>query len=90
MFDLALVVPDAVTSAQVEDVVRTAVGGVLERLELFDEFRGGDLPSGTRSLAWRLTLRDPQRTFSQKEIEGRKQRLLRALEEALGVRQRST
>jgi phenylalanyl-tRNA synthetase beta chain len=88
-FDLALVVADDVTAGEVAEVLRSAAGDVLERLQVFDEFRGGELPLGTRSLAWRVTLRDPQRTFSQKEIEGRKQKLLRALEDSLGVRQRT-
>jgi hypothetical protein len=61
----------------------------LERLTLFDEFRGAGLPTGTRSLAWRLTFRDATRTLRDKEIEGRTNKILRALEGELGVRQRS-
>jgi phenylalanyl-tRNA synthetase beta chain len=90
VFDLALLVPDDVPAARVEEVARTAVGDLLERLVLFDVFRGGDVPAGSRSLAWRLTLRDPQRTLRDKEVEGRRQKLLRALEGELGVRQRAS
>ena len=39
-----------------------------------------------RSLAWRLVLRDPTRTLREKEVEGRRQKLLKALESELGVR----
>ncbi|MBV9880957.1 MAG: phenylalanine--tRNA ligase subunit beta [Gemmatirosa sp.] len=89
-FDLALVVPDETPAARVEEVLRSAAGELLERIELFDLFRGGDVPAGARSLAWRLTLRDPQRTLRDKEVEGRRAKLLKALEGELGVRQRST
>jgi len=87
--DLALLVPDAVLAADVERVIRNNGGELLERLALFDEFRGAGLPQGTRSLAWRLTFRDATRTLRDKEIEGRTNKILRALEGELGVRQRS-
>jgi phenylalanyl-tRNA synthetase beta chain len=62
----------------------------VERIELLDEFRGRDVPAGARSLLWHVTLRDPQRTLSTKEVDARRQRLLKALQETLGVRQRAT
>jgi phenylalanyl-tRNA synthetase beta chain len=87
--DLALVVPDSVRAGDVERVIRNNGGELLERLVLFDEFRGAGLPAGTRSLAWRLTFRDATRTLRDKEIEGRTNKILRALEGELGVRQRT-
>jgi phenylalanyl-tRNA synthetase beta chain len=87
--DLALLVPETVRAGDVERVIRSNGGDLLERLVLFDEFRGAGLPSGTRSVAWRLTFRDPTRTLRDKEIEGRTNKILRALEGELGVRQRS-
>ncbi|MFN7458054.1 MAG: hypothetical protein ACK5U0_11690, partial [Gemmatimonas sp.] len=56
----------------------------------FDEFRGAGIPAGMRSLAWRLTWRHPERTLRDKEIEGRRARLLELLEKDLGVRPRAT
>ena len=88
-FDLALLVPDALLAAQVEAVLRTVSGPQLERCELFDEFRGAGVPAGTRSLAWRLTFRHPERTLREKEIEGRRTLVLKTLEAQLGVRPRT-
>ena len=87
--DLALVVPNSLVAADVERVIRSNGGDLLERLVLFDEFRGQGLPPDTRSLAWRLTFRDASRTLRDKEIEGRTNKILRALEGELGVRQRT-
>jgi phenylalanyl-tRNA synthetase beta chain len=89
-FDLALLVPDEKTASEVEVVLRRSGGELLERVELFDEYRGVGLPEGVRSLAWRLTFRDPVRTLRDKEIEGRRQKILRSLESELGVRPRIT
>jgi phenylalanyl-tRNA synthetase beta chain len=90
VLDVALLVPDGMAAADVERVLRTSGGDLLERVELFDEYRGEGLPEGARSLAWRLTFRDPVRTLRDKEIEGRRQKILRSLESELGVRPRIT
>jgi len=87
-FDLALVVPNRLTSAEVEAVIRRDAGDLLERLVLFDQFRGAGVADGHRSLAWRLTFRHPERTLRDKEVDARRQKLLRTLESELGVRQR--
>ena len=89
-FDLALLVPSGTAAAQVEAVIRRSAGEMLERLELFDEFRGSGIPEGYRSVAWRLTFRHPERTLRDKEVEGRRDKLLRTLENELGVRQRTS
>jgi phenylalanyl-tRNA synthetase beta chain len=88
--DLALIVPDSVTSDQVRNVIREAAGDLLESLEVFDEFRGAGLADGTRSLAWRLTFRHPERTLRDREIQGRTGKILSTLEAALGIRQRTS
>lgn len=87
-FDLALLVPEAVTAAQVEQSIRGAAGDLLEALIPFDEFRGAGIPDGIRSVAWRLTLRHSERTLREKEIEGRRDKILRTLDQELGVRPR--
>ncbi|AMW05033.1 phenylalanine--tRNA ligase subunit beta [Gemmatimonas phototrophica] len=89
-FDLALLVPDGIAASTVESALRTGGGELLERVQLFDEFRGPGVPDGVRSLAWRLTWRHPERTLRDKEIEGRRSRLLELLDKELGIRPRAT
>jgi phenylalanyl-tRNA synthetase beta chain len=84
-FDLALFVPNTMPAEMVERVMAEAGGELLERMELFDEFRGPGIPEGKRSLAWRLTFRHPERTLRDKEIDGRRSQLLRALQKELNV-----
>ncbi|MEO8911294.1 MAG: phenylalanine--tRNA ligase subunit beta [Gemmatimonadaceae bacterium] len=87
--DLALVAATTVTAAQIEAVVRREAGELLETLTLFDEFTGQGIPEGSRSLAWALTFRDPERTLKDKEVQGRTEKIVKALEGELGVRQRT-
>lgn len=88
--DLALLVPDTTLAATVEATLKAAGGELLERVELFDEFRGTGIPAGMRSLAWRLTWRHPERTLRDKEIEGRRSRVLDILDKELGIRPRAS
>jgi phenylalanyl-tRNA synthetase beta chain len=89
-FDLALLLPPDVSAAQVETVVRAAAGDLLERLMAFDQYEGSGVEAGYRSVAWRLTLRHPERTLRDKEIEGRRAKILAALQQELNVRQRTS
>ena len=89
-FDLALLVPESVRAADVERVMRAAAGELLERLVAFDLYEGPGVDAGHRSVAWRLTLRHPERTLRDKEIDGRRAKILSALQTELNVRQRST
>ena len=88
-FDLALLVPERISAGEVEAVLRRGAGDLLESITLFDEYRGKGVEAGLRSLAWRLTLRHPDRTLRDKEVEGRRDKLLKTLEHELGIRQRS-
>ena len=58
---------------------------LLEGLELFDVYRGEGIPEGTRSLAFRLRFRAPERTLKDKEVDRAVQSVLRWLEEELRV-----
>jgi phenylalanyl-tRNA synthetase beta chain len=88
-FDLALLVPETLPAAEVEQVLIRTGGELLERCVLFDEFRGAGVPAGMRSLAWRLTFRHPERTLRDKELDGRRAQLLKTLENQLGVKPRT-
>ncbi|MFN2637173.1 MAG: phenylalanine--tRNA ligase subunit beta [Gemmatimonadaceae bacterium] len=88
--DLALLAPLSVTAAQMDAIIRREGGELLESLTLFDEFVGQGIPEGSRSLAWALTFRAADRTLKDPEVQGRKEKIVKALEGELGVRQRTT
>jgi len=88
--DIALVLPAGVHAAVVAAVLARAAGPLLERLEVFDEYRGPGVPAGYRSVAWHCTFRDPARTLREREVDELLAGGLRALEDELGVRRRET
>jgi phenylalanyl-tRNA synthetase beta chain len=86
--DVALVLPAGVSAAQVAGVLRRELGPLLERLEVFDEYRGPGIPAGHRSVAWHASFRDPERTLREGDVEAWLKRGVAALEGELGVRRR--
>ncbi|HKC46212.1 MAG TPA: phenylalanine--tRNA ligase subunit beta, partial [Gemmatimonadales bacterium] len=87
--DLSLVLPGGVTADQVEAVLRREGRPLLERLEVLDEYRGPNVPAGTRGVTWRCLFRDPARTLVDREVDAVIRRALTALEGELGVRRRT-
>jgi phenylalanyl-tRNA synthetase beta chain len=85
MRDLALLLPGGVTVARVLDVVGETGGALLESVRVLDEYRGGGLPAGRRSVALRLVLRDRERTLREADVDAVIQRLLTNLGQALDV-----
>jgi phenylalanyl-tRNA synthetase beta chain len=70
LMDLALVVGEAVPAAEVADALHEGAGELLENLRLFDVYTGPPVPAGSRSLAYALTLRAPDRTLTSEEATG--------------------
>ena len=83
--DLAVVVAGDVPAAQVLELVRRAGGRLLHSAAIFDVYEGDQVPSGKRSLALRLTMRSPERTLTEKDIGGVREKVLAALERELGA-----
>jgi len=66
--DIALVVPDGVSSAEVMEAVLTQGKPELKQVRLFDLYRGPNLPTGFRSLAYRLLFQNQDRTLNDQEV----------------------
>ncbi|MFZ9384667.1 MAG: phenylalanine--tRNA ligase subunit beta [Ilumatobacteraceae bacterium] len=67
--DLAFTVPSSVTAEKVEKALRQSAGSLLVSLELFDVYRA-DAAAESRSLAFRLRLQSNDRTLTDADIAG--------------------
>jgi phenylalanyl-tRNA synthetase beta chain len=83
--DLALVVDDKQAAAAVEAVIRKAGGALLRDVALFDVYRGGQLASGKKSLAYALTFRADDRTLTDADVAKLREKILKAAERELGA-----
>jgi phenylalanyl-tRNA synthetase beta chain len=87
--DLAVIVPDDVSAARVEELIKSLGGDRLESLTLFDFYRGRQVKAGCKSLAYSLAFRDPERTLTDEEIDSIVARILRGLNKEHGIELRS-
>jgi phenylalanyl-tRNA synthetase beta chain len=83
IIDLAFVTPRALHAQDLAFALRGADGSV-EAVELFDVYRGTNLPEGTRSLAYRVRLNSDESTLSEKDVAAARVRLI-ARAESLGA-----
>ena len=86
--DIAVVCGDSVTVAALSDCIRAAGGKLLRSVELFDIYRGKGIASGSKSAAFRLTLRADDRTLTDADSDGVVSAVLVALEKELNAKLR--
>jgi len=66
--DLALAMDETVAVGPLMAAMRKAGGELLESIEMFDVYRGGQLEQGKKSVAFSLTFRAPDHTLTEPEI----------------------
>jgi phenylalanyl-tRNA synthetase beta chain len=87
--DIAFFIPTQFSVAEIDRAIRKVAGPLLESVELFDEYRGQNVPEGQRSLAFRLVYRASDRTLTDEDIEPVHQQVREALIEKFRVDLRS-
>ena len=85
---MALLCNEELPVAELEKVIRDAVGNILETLTLFDVYRGAQVAEGKKSVAFSLTMRAADRTLTDEEADAAIKRALKALSK-LGAELRS-
>jgi phenylalanyl-tRNA synthetase beta chain len=83
--DLALVVDEDLSAVQVRDAIAKAGGKLLQKIELFDVYRGEPIAPGEKSLAYTLTYQAMDRTLTDEEINRLQTRIQRRLEKEVGA-----
>jgi len=87
--DIAFFAPVEVAVVEMQGAMKQAAGSLLDSVELFDEYRGDNVPAGQRSLAFRLIYRSGNRTLSETDVEPAQQKVRDILVEKFGVSLRS-
>jgi phenylalanyl-tRNA synthetase beta chain len=83
--DMAVVVRDDVAAGDVEGAVRRAAGPLAEEVRLFDRFKGGAIPAGHASLAFRVVYRAADRTLTDAEVDAQHARVVSEVKEQFGA-----
>ena len=86
--DLAFAVPDEVLATELVEAARAAVPE-LRSMEPFDVYRGDQVGEGRKSIAFRVEFRSPERTLTDQEAAGLREKIVAALRERFGAELRA-
>jgi phenylalanyl-tRNA synthetase beta chain len=81
--DVAMLVPETVTHEAVMNAVKKAKPANLENVELFDLFRGRNIPVGQKSVAYAFTYRHPEHTLTDAEVNAAQEKLIEQFRQSL-------
>jgi phenylalanyl-tRNA synthetase beta chain len=87
--DLAFFASLDLSVAEITETIELAGGKLLQQVELFDEYKGKNVPEGQRSLAFNLVYRSGDRTLTDADIEPLQQKVRKALVKEFNVTLRS-
>jgi phenylalanyl-tRNA synthetase beta chain len=83
--DVAMLVPESATHDAVLAVVKQIKPAHLERVELFDIFRGKNIPAGQKSVAYAFTYRSGERTLTEAEVQAAHENVVEQFKQRLGA-----
>jgi phenylalanyl-tRNA synthetase beta chain len=81
--DIAMLVPEATTHDAVLGAVKQAKAVNLEGVELFDVFRGKNIPAGQKSMAYAFTYRSAEKTLTDAEVNAAHEKIVEQFKRAL-------
>ena len=81
--DVAMLVPEATTHEAVLQTVKQSKPANLESVELFDIFRGKNVPAGQKSMAYAFIYRNPERTLTDSEANAAHEKLVEQFKQRL-------
>ncbi len=84
--DIALVVDEEMDAEDVIRVIRKMKDKLVESVEIFDVYRGKNIPEGKKSMAFRIWYQSRDRTLTDEEVNALHSKLARRIEERLDAR----
>ncbi len=83
--DLALIVPEEITAGDIIEVIKINSGAILEEVELFDYYKGRQIPEGKKSLALKLTYLDKDKTIKEEDVAREIEKVIKELKNRFNV-----
>ena len=87
--DLAFVVPEEVAAGELVDAAKETAGAELREMRPFDVYRGEQVGEGRKSVAFAVTFQSAERTLTDEDAAGLRERIVTALGERFGAELRS-
>lgn len=79
--DLSLLCDDKLPAAEIEKAIRKASGNVLEKVTLFDVYKGKQIEEGKKSISYSISMRSHDGTLTDEQADSVMKKVLKALKE---------
>ncbi len=87
--DIALIVKDEIFVKQIEDIIKANGEDLVESYKLFDVYKGSQIESGYKSIAYSITYRSKEKTLTDEDVAKVHDKILSELSEKLNANLRS-
>lgn len=79
--DLSIICDDEIPSAKLEAIIRKSVGKILEKVTLFDVYKGKQIADGKKSISYSIVMRSHDGTLNDEQADNAMKKVLKALSE---------
>lgn len=86
--DIAVLVEDSIEVKKIEDIIQKLGKGIIEQVELFDVYKGKQIPEGYKSVAYSLVYRAEDRTLTDEDVNKVHDAIVKELETKLNAKLR--
>jgi len=86
--DIAVLVDDAVLAFDIEDTISKTGGAIVEKVKLFDVYKGEQIESGKKSMAYAIVYRDINKSLTDADVSKVHDKILKTLETKFGAQLR--
>ena len=88
-FDAAFTVDKQIRAGELTDQIKKSAGNLLKSVQVFDVYEGENLGKEKKSIAFRLTFLDSNKTLNIKDVEPVVKKIVQQLEKSAGAKLRS-
>ena len=79
--DLSIICDDEIPGAKLESAIKKAVGKILEKVTLFDVYKGKQIAEDKKSVAYSIIMRSHEGTLTDEQADNAMKKVLKALGE---------
>ncbi len=83
--DIAILVDDSVMVKEIEDIITANGAGMVESVKLFDVYKGKQIQSGKKSVAYSIAYRLDYKTLTDGEVSEVHEKIVQNLEKVFGA-----
>lgn len=86
--DIAVIVNEDIMAGDIKKTIEAEGGNIVEKIELFDVYKGRQIPDGYKSLAYSITFRSEERTLTDEDVTAIQEKILSELEKKFNAQLR--